>query len=174
MKNPLYDFLSRLNSSLKRKVRIVVIGGNALSFLGIKEHTKDVDVAISSTDRDVKQFCIDYKRKYGIPVHFFVDGLFKNIRIKDYFKNADSIDASEFENVELRLLNINDIILTKLNRYGAEDKEDLEKVLENTSIDRSQLDVRYRQYLKFYMGPKEEFMRNYAEFKKMLEEKKKE
>ena len=170
--NLVYEFFSSLNSALKRRVRIVAIGGNALSLLGIKEHTKDIDVCISSDDRDVKQFCIDYTKKYKVPVHFFVDGLFKNVRVKDYFEKSYPLDLPEFPNLEVRVFNIYDIVLTKINRYAHEDKEDLEKVLKLYKLNDEDLNKRFKQYLKFYMGPKEKFIKDYKKFKKKLNSKK--
>ena len=165
-----YEFLSRLNSAIKRRVRITLLGGNVLSFLeGVNYITDDVDVCVSYNDKDVKQFCIEYLKKYKVPVHFFVDGLFVNVRVKDYFEKAYPLDLPEFSNLEVRALNLYDVVLTKIDRYSTADQAALELIIKHYELDKGDLDTRFKQYLKFYMGPKDAFVRNYEDFMKKME-----
>jgi hypothetical protein len=161
----LKDFLKRLNDSVKRKVTIVAVGGNALIFFGAKKLTKDVDIVYRSIHPEVGKFCKEYPKKYKHPVHCFVDGLFKSIRIKDYLKKATPLKIPELSNLEVKLLNVYDIILTKIDRWLPRDQEDIGNVLSSLEISKSDLDQRFKYSLKFYLGPKDDFIKHYGEFK---------
>lgn len=104
--NNLRAFLERLNNSVKRKVTIVLIGGNALTVLGVKKVTKDIDVVYRCVHPEVGKFCQEYLAKYKHTVHCFVDGLFKTMRIKDYLQKAMPLALPNFPNLEVRLLNV--------------------------------------------------------------------
>ncbi|MBN1645002.1 hypothetical protein JW851_03115 [Candidatus Woesearchaeota archaeon] len=97
----LRGFLEQLNSSVKRKVTIVFIGGNALIFFGVKNRTKDVDIVCRSTEPEVSAFCKEYLRKYKTKVHAFIDGLFKTMRIKDYLQKAIPVELPEYPNLNV-------------------------------------------------------------------------
>jgi hypothetical protein len=164
----LKDFLKRLNDSVKRKVTIVAIGGNALIFFGAKRLTNDVDIVCRSTQPEVSAFCKEYLRKYKIKVHAFIDGLFKTMRIKDYLQKAMPLELPEYPNLKVKILNVYDIILTKINRWLPRDQEDIGNVLFLMEISKSDLDRRYKQLLRTYMGPKNDFIKHYEEFKQVL------
>lgn len=166
--NNLRAFLERLNESVKRKVTVVLIGGNALVLLGIKETTKDIDIAYRSVHPEVGKFCQEYLHKYKFPVHCFVDGLFKTMRIKDYLQKAMIMPQTEFINLEIKILDIYDIILTKINRWHPGDIDDITDILIATQISESELDCRFNSILKMYMGPKDDLIKNYNEFKKIF------
>lgn len=160
-----YQFLERLNAAVKKEVTATLIGGNALVYLGLKDQTKDVDLAVRSTEPEVAAFCRTYKSKYKVKVEFFVDGLFKHVRVKDYLEKATSVEAPEFPNLLVKILNIYDVILTKTARWLDRDQEDIKNALEKTEISASDLDKRFKYYLKYFMGPKDDFIENYGKLK---------
>lgn len=160
------EFLERLNARVKRKVTVTLIGGNALVILGLKERTNDVDLVVRSTEPEVAAFCREYAKKYKVKVEFFVDGLFKSVRVKDYLEKATLLETPEFPNVSVHLLDIHDIILTKTARFLKRDQVDIKNVLEKTEISAADLDKRFKYYLKFFMGPKDGFIAKYEVLKK--------
>lgn len=162
------DFLARLNAVVRKRVTVVLIGGNALTFLGLKKVTEDVDLVCRSTEPVVGNFCRDYRKQYSVKVEFFIDGLFKNIRIKDYLKNAYLIEQKEFPNIELKILNIYDIILTKINRSLPRDFNDIELALSLVDVSEKELDKRFKYLFKFTMGDKQDFADNYDKFKSLF------
>jgi len=50
-KNTLLDILGHWNRFIKRKVHLIACGGTALTLLGIKPSTKDVDFIVPETDQ---------------------------------------------------------------------------------------------------------------------------
>lgn len=99
-------------------------------------------------------------------MEFFVDGLFKHVRVKDYLEKATTIDAPEFTNLVIKILNIYDIILTKTNRFEDKDQKDIMNILSQMEISTNELDKRFKYYLKHFMGPKDDFVQNYETLKK--------
>ncbi len=163
------DFLTRLNSAVKKKVTVVLIGGNALVFLDMKEGTTDVDIVCRSTEPEVAKFCREYLGKYKVKSECFIDGLFKGIRIKDYLKNAYSLDQEEFPNIDLKILNLYDIILMKIDRSLPRDLEDISKAARQGKISRDELDKRFKTLLESTMrSHKEHFAEQYKKFMQQL------
>jgi len=165
-----HEFLERLNAAVKRKVTVVLIGGNALNILGFKGATADVDIVCRSSEPEVAKFCQEYFRRYGIKVEFFVDGLFSNIRVKDYLQKAYKFDQDEFPNIQLKIFNLYDIALTKINRLLQKDLDDLTRVLESGAITESELDARFKFLLKNTIGDKEHFQQQYQKFKTLFKD----
>lgn len=166
--NNLHAFLERLNNSVKRKVTVVLIGGNVLTILGVKKVTKDIDVVYRCIHPEVGKFCQEYMAKYKYKVHCFVDGLFQAMRIKDYLQKAMPFELPQFPNLEVKLLNIYDVILTKVNRWYPEDQKDISDILSLMEISEFELDKRFKYLLKYYMGQKDDLIRHYGEFKQAL------
>ena len=162
-----HDFLSRLNSAIKKKVTVVLIGGNALSTLGLKSATEDVDIVCRSSEPIVANFCRDYVKKYKVKVEFFIDGLFKNIRIKDYLESAYPYMQDEFQNLNLKILSLPDIILTKISRSMKKDLDDVSRILHKQEIIEVELDKRFAYLLKNTIGDKSDFMDKYNNFKRL-------
>ncbi|GEM_PF-4684750 len=164
-----HNFLSRLNSLVKRRVTVVLIGGNALVFLGFKEATKDIDIVCRSVEPEVAKFCVEYMSRFKVKAEFFIDGLFKGIRIKDYLKQSYVIDQSEFPNIELKILNIYDIVLMKIDRSLPRDLEDVSEVARKGGINEKELDARFNYLLRFTMNSyREHFTYQYQTFKKQF------
>lgn len=164
----LYIFLERLNASIKRRVTIILIGGTALVTLGVKNSTKDIDIVYRSIHPEVGKFCQEYLHRYKFPVHCFIDGLFKTMRIKDYLAKAAIMQQTKFTNLEIKILDIRDIILTKIDRWYPRDIDDINDILTAIQIKAFELDARFHFILKTYMGPKDDFMNKYNEFKKIF------
>jgi hypothetical protein len=137
----------------------------ALAFLGLKERTKDVDIVCRSREPEVGKFRREYPLKYKVKAEYFVDGLFQTIRIKVYLEKAYPSPQQDFPNIDLKILDVHDIILTKLNRSQQKDIEDIVRVLSQTAISKTELDKRFRYLLKFTMASnKEHFAGNYTSF----------
>ncbi len=159
------EFIKRLNAAVKRRVTITLIGGNALVILGLKNATRDVDLVVRSTEPEVAKFCKEYPSRYKVKVEFFVDGLFKHIRVKDYLAKAIDFVGGEFLNVTVKILNIYDIILTKMNRFEEKDQIDIQNIMSKMKISAKDLDERFHYYLKYFMDPKDDFIEKYKTLK---------
>jgi hypothetical protein len=164
-----YQFLERLNAGVKRKVTVTLIGGNALVALKVKDQTRDVDLVVRSTEPEVAAFCREYFKKYKVKAEFFVDGLFVNVRVKDYLIRALPLEMEEFPNLTIKILDIYDVILTKTLRFSSRDQEDIANALMRININSNELEKRFKYYLKHFLGPKEDFINKHEILKKMFQ-----
>jgi len=136
-KQGLLDRISVWDSFLKRKIHLIACGGTALTLLGIKASTKDIDLIVSElAEYDyligiLKQ--LGYKSASGwgwSRGDSFIFDLFRGKRvhttelIESPLDKANHILIKEFSHVYLGILNDYDIIITKLFRAHSIDIED--------------------------------------------------
>ncbi|MCX6709171.1 MAG: DUF6036 family nucleotidyltransferase [Candidatus Woesearchaeota archaeon] len=167
MDQKLLLFLEELDAAARHKVPIVALGGNVMVTLGLRNSTADIDVNASSRDSKLlEQVQRDVLIKYGIPSHVLLDGNFITFVISDYWQRATPYETKSLKNVELRLLNLNDVLLCKLDRAEKRDRQDIEKIMENAQIDVNDLKNRFAMYLQLYRyeDRKQAFIQNWEAF----------
>ncbi len=136
-KDKLLEELTIWNGLLKRRVRLIACGGTALTLLGIKPSTKDVDLIIpeiSEYDYLTKLLKdLGYKLVTGIGLSrdgIFIFDLFRGNRVHtteliDSALNQDNhILIKEFSQLYLGALNYYDILISKLFRATSVDVND--------------------------------------------------
>ena len=145
-KNGLLDILHKIDLELKNKITIVAVGGTAMTLLGLKKITKDIDFNIPS-DNDYNEFervineigfniKIDYYRKNTI---------FSETLPMDYLKIAIKYKYN-FDKIELYILNPIDIVCSKIARLSDRDIEDIKQCIKHYNIRKSQIKERAMQY----------------------------
>jgi len=120
---------------LKRKVHLIACGGTALTLLGIKASTKDVDIIVP--DGNEYKYLIGvlsdlgYKRATGAGWNRgdgFIFDIFsgKSIHTTELLCSPveGNIPIKEFEHVYLGVLNYYDVLISKLFRGTEIDSED--------------------------------------------------
>ena len=126
----LLDTLGLWNGFLKRKIHLIACGGTALTLLGVKESTKDVDVLIpveSEYDyliRTLKQ--LGYNPTSGSgwqrPGEVFIFDLFRGKRVhttellESPLEKENHILIKELTHIYIGVLNPYDLIVSKLFR----------------------------------------------------------
>jgi hypothetical protein len=136
-KQGLLDNLSAWNSFLKRKVRLVACGGTALTLLGVKESTKDIDLMVPDLAEyeylitTLKQ--LGYKSASGwgwAREDGFVFDLFRGKAVhttellESPLDKGNYILVKEFSHIYLGALNYYDLIISKLFRGAQVDIDD--------------------------------------------------
>ena len=107
-KEILLKWLFNINNKLKRKITIIAIGGTAMTLLGLKSSTKDIDFCIKSEDK--KDFKNNLDKEFKVDIYF--DGyIFSEQLPDDYIKKAKKIVV--MKNIVLKALSPVDIIITK-------------------------------------------------------------
>lgn len=120
----LLDFLEQIDIELSTKISLVAVGGTAMTLLGGKPSTRDVDFTIPSESFDV------FKRTmegipHGFEVQCWSNGLvFSNILPDDYLKRSKPI-KTKMKNISLFALHPVDIVVTKIGRLNSRDIEDI-------------------------------------------------
>jgi len=145
----LMDFLSEFNRYLPRKMRIFALGGTALTLLGKKASTRDIDICFVN-ENERKAFIktlqtLGYELNvpnklvgHGIAIDVYSDGYIFCVQLpSDYAEKAKKI--REMGKIELYVLSPIDLIITKAARFNDRDREDLAILFENYEIDQKEL-----------------------------------
>jgi hypothetical protein len=167
-KNQLLEELLQWNAFLKKKVRLVACGGTAMTLLGVKSSTKDVDFMVPDIGEHnylIKQLkSLDYKqisgsgwkREGGI----FQFDIFKGNRIHTTELMTSPLEPEghtmikEFSMVKLLILNDYDLISSKLMRGTSVDFEDCLALAKahNDKIDLDLLTSHFHELVDYEVG----------------------
>lgn len=153
-KNDLLGWLKKIDNRLKDRVTIIAIGGTAMTLLGLKSSTIDIDFCISSKERDNFKKALDKK----FHVHIFTDGyIFSEQLPDDYIEKSKNI--LKLDNITLKALNPIDIIITKTARLNARDEGDIQVLVKY--VNKDELIKRFNSIIKTYSGSEEEYKRKF-------------
>jgi len=145
-KDELLKFLEVFDLELKRKITIVAVGGTAMTLLGIKESTKDIDFNIPS-ESDYDEFIqIENKIKPNIKIDCYSQNMiFSEALPRDYLKIAIKY-KSKFDKIELYILNPIDIVCSKISRLDESDIEDIKECIKDFKFTKTQIKKRALKY----------------------------
>ncbi len=134
----LLDALALWNGFLRRKIHLIACGGTALTLLGVKESTKDVDMMVPVDQeydyliKTLKQ--LGYKLITGSgwqrPGEDFIFDLFRGKRVhttellESPLEKGNHTLIKEWTHIYVGVLNPYDLIVSKLFRGTAIDVED--------------------------------------------------
>ncbi len=163
-KEGLLDRLSAWDGFLGRKVRLVACGGTALTLLGLKASTKDVDLIVPDIveyEYLIKQLNkLGYKSASGwgwARDDGFIFDIYRGNRVhttellESPLKAGNNFAIKEFSRLYLGILNYYDIIITKLFRGASVDMEDCFMLLKarQKDIDIDKLKKRFKETASF-------------------------
>jgi len=174
--------LSGWNAFLRRKVNLVACGGTAMTLLGIKESTKDIDLIVPH-ENEYKYLAgklteLGYVRatKYGWSRDGgFLFDLYPGNRVYET-ELLDSPLASngnmpfrEFSRIYVGILNYYDIFITKLFRSSSVDVEDCLKLMRSVrkSVDLHRLGERFAETASYDVSERKA-LEHFARFKLAL------
>jgi hypothetical protein len=162
------DLLSRFvtwNRYLKRKVRLIACGGTALTLIGAKDSTKDVDLIVPRVEEHrylLKTFSdMGYKQvtEYGWSLQgdVFVFDIFSGSFVhttellESPLEESNHTLIKEFSSIYLGVLNDYDLIISKLFRGTGVDIDDCMALIAHRKglIDLNRLGNRYRETASF-------------------------
>ncbi|MCK5615698.1 hypothetical protein KAR91_78270 [Candidatus Pacearchaeota archaeon] len=163
-KQGLLDRISIWDSFLKRKVHLIACGGTALTLLGVKASTKDIDLIVPDLTEykylinNLKQ--LGYKsasgwgwtRGDGFIFDLFRGKIVHTTELLDSPLNkGNHILIKEFSHIYLGVLNYYDLIMAKLFRATTVDIEDCLSLVKDKrqEIDLNLLEKRFRETASF-------------------------
>lgn len=181
-KQGLFDRISAWDGFLKRKVHLIACGGTALTLLGVKPSTKDIDLIVPNVDE--YEYLIDILKQLGYKSASgwgwkredgFIFDLFrgKSVHTTELLESpldkGNHILVKEFNRIYLGALNYYDIIISKLFRAMAVDIEDCLVLIKNKKkdIDFKQLEVRFKETARFDVS-EDKVNKNFEHFLKIL------
>ena len=186
-KGTLLNILISWNHFLKRKVHLIACGGTALTLLGIKPSTIDIDFIVpveSEYDYLIKTLQdLGYKPVTGSGwsrADDYIFDLFRGKKVHTTELLESPIDSTdkhillkEYSHIYLGILNYYDIIITKLFRGSGVDMDDCSRLIKvkKKEID---LDVLKNRFLETssYDVSEERVNKNLKYFLKKLKEEK--
>ena len=144
-KNDLISWLKNVDIKLDRKITLIAVGGTAMTLLGLKASTRDIDFCIDSKNLAAFKRAIDNEFKVDI----FVDGFIFAEQLPDDYADL-AIDILQMEKIYLKALSPIDIVITKTARLNARDEEDIAALPKK--IDRESLIKRFEGVIETYAG----------------------
>jgi len=181
-KQRLLDTFSTWDGYLKRKIHLIACGGTAMTLLGIKESTKDVDLLVpNEAEYDyligiLKD--LGYKPRTGsgwAKDSGFVFDLFRGKRIhttellESPLNKGNHQLVKEYKSIYLGVLNFYDLIISKLFRGSSVDLEDCLLLIKarKHEIEPDFLKARFRETASYDVS-EEKVNRNLEHFLKIL------
>jgi len=177
-KDALFDRLIIWNGYLKRKIHLIACGGTALTLLGIKDSTKDIDLIVPNTMEYnyliniLQDIGYIQRTQYGWSSgDQFIFDIFKG----DFVYTTGLLESplakdnhtliKEFSSLYLGVLNDYDLIISKLFRGTEVDIDDCLALIRHRkdSIDLDKLNNRYRE-TALYDISEEKVIRNFSLF----------
>lgn len=150
----------------KGKIHLIACGGTALTLLGYKESTKDVDflVPVKKENKRLIQFLTqagyeqasgyDWKRRDESIIFDLYPGktVYQTELLMSPLMRGGSKKIREWSKIYLGVLNILDLIISKMFRGDETDIQDSLILLKNEKVDLKKLEKRYRETAKYYFG----------------------
>jgi hypothetical protein len=150
----LLDFLEEIDRELEKRITLVAVGGTALTLLGAKRSTIDVDFTLTADDHDEFQRVLA-RVPAGFDVHCFQGSMiFSQDLPYDYLDKSASV-KTKMKNIELRTLSPLDIVVTKIGRLDQRDKEDIAACIRKFGLTKEQIAERAKQVS--YVGREENY-----------------
>jgi len=164
-KQDLLDWLDRIDKELDREIVIVAVGGTAMTLLDLKESTRDVDFCVEA--KDFEKFKKLAKSDLFV-VDLFKDGYIFALQLPEDYLEVASDYGEEFRNLRLRILKVEDIILTKTSRLNARDMGDIEALAKTGKVEIEFLKKRFEEVCESYAGREEDYRYHFKLVLKMF------
>jgi len=184
-KQGLLDKISVWDSFLKRKVHLIACGGTALTLLGVKASTKDIDLIVP--DLTEYKYLINNLKRLGYKSvsgwgwtrgDGFIFDLFRGKKVHTTelldspLDKGNHILIKEFSHIYLGVLNYYDLIIVKLFRATTVDIEDCLSLMKDKrqEIDLDLIEKRFRETASFDVS-EDKVNDNWEHFLKMIKKK---
>lgn len=181
-KQGLLDRISVWDTYLKRKVRIIACGGTAMTLLGVKDSTKDIDLIVPEVVE--YDYLIDTLKRLGYKPatgagwtrgDVFVFELFRGKRVhttellESPLKEGNHSLLKEWSYIYLGILNHYDLITSKIFRSSGVDIEDCMNLVKTRrrEIDLERLEAHLRKTASFDIA-EEKMIKNFEHFLSLL------
>ena len=149
----LMGFLGEVEKELSRSITIVAAGGTALTLLGVKPSTRDIDFTIPGEDYYEFQDALR-NTPHGFKVDCWKDGsVFSQTLPDDYLRKSP--DIRKLKRIRLKALSPVDVVVTKIGRLDERDKQDIEACIKRFKLRKDQIAKRAKQVE--YVGREENY-----------------
>lgn len=153
-KNNLLAWLNKIDKQLSNRILPIAVGGTAMTLLGLKPSTRDVDFCIEGKNLNCFRTLV---RTDKFKVDLFQDGFIFSEQLPDDYIEQSNIIATNLKNIDLRTLSLIDIIITKAARYNERDEEDIATIAKTKLVDKKELRNRFKQVKETFVGNKADY-----------------
>jgi len=144
-KQKLIDFLEQIDKVLSSKIKLIAVGGTAMTLLGLKSSTLDIDFCLTSNQNRKIFAKTSSELPHGYRIDLYESGaIFSQQLPEDYETKAIPI-STKFKNLELFALSPLDIIVTKIGRLNERDWEDIKSCIKHAKLTKQQIKQRAKQ-----------------------------
>jgi len=161
--NELYELLESISEYIEIEVQMYALGGTALTILGVKQSTRDIDININSSKQYnyIREIFEKIGFKNNRSLRWFTQeglafDLFHGSNILGTQLMDDCLKLSKFirkiGNIELYTLSLYDIIISKLARGDERDFIDIKHIFEKENILLKVLIERYIKTMEVSIG----------------------
>jgi hypothetical protein len=171
----LLDTLENWDSLMNFRVRLIACGGTALTLLNIKESTKDIDLIVPETSEYDKLMkflkALNYRYRGNGLVHeddpYFIyqfwcgNKVFTTDLLESPLKEKKHILIHRWTHIYLGVLNLTDLIITKMFRGTPADREDCLAAFATGQVDAEKLFESYSEAVRYDLNP-EKVMQNFG------------
>jgi len=137
----LIDFLKIIDKELEKEIELTAVGGTAMTLLGLKTSTIDIDFDMTLEDKKELQRVLEIT-PHGFKIDLFTNGyIFSQQLPDDYLKYRQPIDE-KFTNIKLFTLAPIDIVATKISRLNDRDMQDIGSCIEKCQLKKEDITSR--------------------------------
>lgn len=171
----LTEVLRELDKNLSGypNVRLVAIGGTALNLIGLKSSTFDIDFILENDNPLLKAEILYYLDKRGYSCHLQDRGRIVSYDLPpDYFTRARVANKINqiLNHIEIYVMNPVDLVISKLARFNAGDKEDITQLILRFNPSWSEIRHRFVQFCNLFQGNKANLKHNFNLFSSLFKE----
>lgn len=164
-KQDLLSWLGEVDRRLEKEMTIIAVGGTAMTLLNLKESTKDVDFCVDS--KDFAEFKTTVKSDLFV-VDIFQNGFIFALQLPGDYREKAIHYKQKFQHLNLKILILEDIILTKTSRLNTRDIEDIKSLANTGKIDLNILKERFKEIVDTFGGREEDFRYHFDLILKMF------
>jgi hypothetical protein len=171
----LLDTLENWDSLMNFRVRLIACGGTALTLLNIKESTKDIDLIVpekNEYDKLIKfLMALNYRFKGNGIAHeddpnfiyqlWCGNRVFTTDLLESPLKGNNHILINRWTHIYLGVLNLTDLIITKMFRGTPADREDCIAAFATGQVKADKLFERYSEAARYDLNP-EKVLQNFG------------
>jgi len=153
----LVNFLKEIDKELERDIKLHAVGGTAMTLLGLKTSTLDIDFDMNDADLTELERILK-STPHGFKVDLYKNGLIFSQQLpKDYVSKLILIPA-DLMRIKLYALNPVDIVVTKIGRLNDRDIQDIESCIKKHTLKKAAIINRAKQVV--YIGREETYEEN--------------
>ena|SRR5208283_5735590 len=142
-RSELIEFLKEIEKELSRSITLVAVGGTALTLLRVKPSTRDLDFTIPGQDYQEFQRALK-NTPHGFKVDCWPDGMVFSQTLPDDYATKSS-DIRKLKRIKLKALSPVDIVVTKIGRLDARDKQDIQACIKRFRLRKNQIAKRAKR-----------------------------